>query len=177
MKIRSDFVSNSSSSSFIIFGEKVKTGPDTVIVVKGKTKITRTVEREFDVSAFDNLNEDEAYFIVLKNRGNEGDYIFKLTPDLMMDCDMYQIDFSKLDIYKAKFYMTEGGYLHKTSDFEGEDGSRYYEDGEGTLIDNMKKDGVPVDGLRVFRFDKDYSNPSMRSEILEELENATKYTR
>ena len=72
--------------------------------------------------------------------------------------------------------MTEGGYLHKTSDFD-DDGSRYYEDGEGTLIDNMKKDGVPVNGLRMFRFDKDYSNPSMRSEILEELENATKYTR
>ena len=173
MKIRSDFVSNSSSSSFVIFGEKVKTCPDTVIVVKGKTQITRTVEREFDVSAFDSLKEDEAYFIVMRNRGSEGDYIFKLTPELMMDCDMHQIDFSKLDIYKAKFYMTEGGYLHKTSDFD-DDGSRYYEDGEGSLMDDMKKDGVPMDGLRMFKFNKDYSNPSMRPEILDELEYATK---
>ena len=168
MKIRSDYVSNSSSSSFIIFGEKVKTGPDTVIVVKGKTKITRTVEREFDVSAFDNLKEDEAYFIVLKNRGSEGDYIFKLTPELMMDCDMHQIDFSKLDIYKAKFYMTEGGYLHKTSDFD--DDSWYYEDGESSLMDDMKNDGVLVDGLRMFKFSKDYGNPKMRPAILDELE-------
>ena len=168
MKIRMDYVSNSSSSSFIIFGEKVKTGPDTVIVVKGKTKITRTVEREFDVSAFDNLKEDEAYFIVLKNRGSEGDYIFKLTPELMMDCDMHQIDFSKLDIYKAKFYMTEGGYLHKTSDFD--DDSWYYEDGESSLMDDMKNDGVLVDGLRMFKFSKDYGNPKMRPAILDELE-------
>jgi len=169
MKIRSDFVSNSSSSSFVIFGEKVKTEPDTIIVVKGKNKIERTVEHEFDVSAFDNLKEDEAYFIVMKDRGSEGDFIFKLTPELMMDCDMHQIDFSKLDIYKAKFYMTEGGYLHKPADFDDDD-SRYYEDGEGSLMDAMKKDGVSVDGLRMFKFNKDYSNPSMRPGILLELE-------
>ena len=172
MKIRSDFVSNSSSSSFIIFGEKVKTGPDTIVEVRGKTT-ERHVEHAFDVSAFDNLKEDEAYFIVLRNRGSEGDYIFKLTPDLMMDCDMHQIDFSKLDIYKAKFYMTEGGYLHTPLDFNADD-SDYYEVGDGTLMDNMKKDGVPMDGLRMFKFYKDNGNPTWRSAILDELEYAAK---
>jgi len=173
MKIRSDFVSNSSSSSFIIFGEKVKTGPDTIVEVHGKTKVDRYVDRAFDVSAFDNLKEDEAYFIVLRNRGSEGDYIFRLTPDLMMDCDMHQIDFSKLDIYKAKFYMTEGGYLHAPSDFNSGD-SGYYDDGEGILMDNMKKDGVSMDGLRMFKFYKDNGNPTWRSAILDELEHAAK---
>ena len=169
MKIRMDYVSNSSSSSFVVFGEKVKTGPDTVIVVKGKTKITRTIEREFDVSAFDNLKEDEAYFIVLKDRGSEGDYIFRLTPEFMMDCDMHQIDFSKLEIYKAKFYMTEGGTLYHASNYS-EDSSSYDYDDEDGLREKMKKDGIAIDEMKMFRFDKDYGNPSSHSEILEELE-------
>ena len=172
MKIRSDFVSNSSSSSFIIFGEKVKTGPDTTIVIKGKTKVETYVEHAFDVSSFDNLKEDEAYFIVLRNWGNEGDYIFKLTPELMMDCDMHQIDLSKLDIYKAKFYMTSSGYLHKSSDFN-EDSTTYYYDESNELLNSMKKEGIDVGGLRMFRFDKDYNNPSSRQSIIDELEIAS----
>ena len=154
----------------------MKTGPDTVVVVKGKTKITRTVEREFDVSAFDRLKEDEAYFIVLKNRGSEGDYIFKLTPEFMMDCDMHQIDFSKLDIYKAKFYMTEGGPLYHASNFS-EDNSNYDYDEDDDLREKMREDGIEINGLKMFRFDKDYGNPKMRPEILDELEWVAKRSR
>ena len=168
MKVRSDFVSNSSSSSFVIFGEKVKTGSDTIVEVHGKTKVERYVEHAFDVSSFDSLKEGEAYFIVLRNRGSEGDYIFKLTPELMMDCDMCQIDLSRLDIYKGRFYMTEGGSLYQASDFS-EDSSMYDYDGQKSLREKMRKEGVEINGVRMFRFDKDYSNPSMRPAILDEL--------
>ena len=61
MKIRSDYVSNSSSSSFIIIGEKMET-------------------KDFDIESFATLGEDEEFVLVLPNRGSEGDYIFILTP-------------------------------------------------------------------------------------------------
>ena len=173
MKIRSDFVSNSSSSSFVIFGEKVKTGPDTIVEVHGKSKVERHVEHKFDASAFDNLKDDEAFFIVLRNRGSEGDYIFRLTPEFMMDCDMHQIDFSKLDIYKAKLYMTEGGYLYHASNYTAGDNSYDFNEDE-SLSTDMRENGVEVNGLRMFKFYKDYGNPSSKYEILEELEGCAK---
>jgi hypothetical protein len=39
----------------------------------------------------------------------------------------------------------------------------------------MKDDGVAMDGLRMFSFQKDYGNPKDRVSILEALENETKW--
>ena len=71
MKIRSDYVSNSSSSSFIVYGDKF-TG-------------------KLEVSDLEALDSDEAYFIILKDVGNEGDYIFSVKPQSMMDCAVHHV--------------------------------------------------------------------------------------
>ena len=71
MKIRSDFVSNSSSSSFMVLG----------------SKYTPNDGWRLTIEDFDNLEDGEAFFAVYPNIC-DGDYVFKLTPELMMDFDM-----------------------------------------------------------------------------------------
>lgn len=163
MKIRSDYVSNSSSSSFIIIGEKMDV-------------------KKFDIEAFDSIGEDEVYLLVLPNRGSEGDYIFALTPEMLMDFDMHQLDLSNgnLPLVKAKYYITEGGYLHKASKFKKTSTSDWYDDdddGDDERLDKKcRSDGMEFpSGCKMFRFSKDYGNPRERSEILEEIETALKY--
>ena len=160
MKIRSDYVSNSSSSSFIIIGEKMET-------------------KDFDIEAFATLGEDEEFVLVLPNRGSEGDYIFTLTPELLMDCDMHQIDLSKASfkVLKMKYYITEGGYLYKASKFEKTSIDDWTTDEDDENLDKKcRSDGMEFPaGSKMFRFSKDYGNPRIRSEILEEIESALKY--
>ena len=166
MKIRTDYVSNSSSSSFIVYGD----------MFTGK----------LEVSDFETLGSDEAYFIVLKNVGSEGDYIFPVTPEFMMDCDMHQIPLSSdlFDIVKAKYIggdssMTTGESYAKWmarkygKSYLDDDASDYYYD--DSTRDKIRKQsrggGLPLDGLKLFQYNLDYGSPKYKNEIIEELES------
>lgn len=173
MKIRSDFVSNSSSSSFVLFGTKHEGSRISIEDMSSVDSVRNGRPDKITIDDFSDLEPDEAFFIILRNAGSEGDYIFRLTPELLMDCDMHQIDLYKFIIVRAKYYMTESGYIYRANQF----GTR--DEWSGTddyLGDKIKRDGLPVDGLRVFRYSKDYGNPSDRSEILESLERHAKYS-
>ena len=69
MKIRNDYVSNSSSSSFMVLG----------------SKYTPNDGWRLTIEDFDNLEDGEMFFAVFPDIG-EGDYVFKITPELMMIC-------------------------------------------------------------------------------------------
>lgn len=166
MKVRLDYVSNSSSSSFMVYG----------------SKFVGTLSPE----DFDKLGPDEAYFVVCRNRGSEGDYIFPITPTIMMDCDMHQIELSSdiFDIFKAKYIggecslttgAAEAGKMAKRYEKSLLDDDDWdYDDAEHErLRDKTRKGGgLPLDGLKLFDFDLDYGSPKHKNEIMEELENS-----
>ena len=154
MKIRIDYVSNSSSSSFVIFGSKVEA-------------------KDFNVDSFSDLKDDEAFLLVLPRRGSDGDYIFELTPDLLMDMDLHQLELAKggsaVSIIKVKYYVTEGGSIHSAIAFNDQD-NVYWTD-EDKLSTISRCDGLEIpSGCKMFRFSKDYGTPKDRLEVLEELE-------
>ena len=179
MKVRTDYVSNSSSSSFIVFGNMVNDGGSWKIVKKGRTTIELS-SHVFDVTDFDNLGEKEAFFIILRNAGSEGDYIIQLTPDLLNDCDLHQIDLSKFLIVKGRYVLTEGGTIYNANRFEEvrNDSSTLWDDDETDELGGRFRDsGIPLDGLHMLKYSLDYGSPKPkdRIEILNHLESYAKY--
>lgn len=169
MKVRTDYVSNSSSSSFIVYGD----------MFTGK----------LEVSDLETLGSDEAYFIILKNVGSEGDYIFPVTPEFMMDCDMHQIPLSSdlFDIVVAKYIggdtslTTGASYANWMARKYGksyldDDMPEYYYDDSARdkLREQSRGCGLLLDGLKLFEYDLDYGSPKYKNEIIEELESRTK---
>ena len=166
MKVRTDFVSNSSSSSFTVFGQKLKFATKTCI--HGK----RVFKDTLDADIFDDLAEGETYLIVLRNHGNEGDYIFELTPDLLMDCHMHQINFANegLVLLKARYIITEGGVAFPANRWLSDHDDYYDSDEYEELKSKLKNEGFSVDGMRMWCFQKDYGNPTDRATIMDELD-------
>lgn len=159
MKIRNDYVSNSSSSSFILIGEKLE-----------NKKVT--IEDLAD-------NEEYAYFIILPGAGGTGDYIIKVTPEIIMDCDLYQVDMNrkrKVSVIKAKYVMTDGCWMKRARDvdfmFRIDEYTSFHERPyEQEMNRNMQTDGVGIDGMRIFKYEKDYENPKYYNEAIRTLKS------
>lgn len=160
MKIRNDFVSNSSSSSYIIVGSMERSATDNVALAE----------------VISNKSEDESFILVLRNRGAEGDYVFPLTTDLVMDCDIRQIDLTCgcFDIYKCSFIIDENGCGIPSNVFE----KRWEEDewdDDNSVNNTMRKGGIQMKpGTWMYKIERDYGSPRERHEQLTELENVVK---
>lgn len=148
MKIRNDYVSNSSSSSFIVVGNRLD---------------------KVSLDDLESLNPDESIFLILKGYGCDGDYIFELTPALLMDCDMRHIDFNspKLTKVKGRYVVGEGGYVSSAK------GSTSSDEFDVLTAEAMRKDGVPLDGMRMYRFNKDWDTPSASFGMIDALKRYT----
>jgi hypothetical protein len=148
MKIRNDYVSNSSSSSFIVVGNRID---------------------QVSLDDLESLSPEESIFLVLKGYGNDGDYIFELTPELLMDCDMRHIDFNspKLTKVRGRYVVGEGGYVSSAK------GSTLADEFDVLTGEAMRKDGVSLDGMRMYRFNKDWDTPTEQSDMIDNLKQYT----
>lgn len=149
MKTRNDYVSNSSSSSFIVVGNRID---------------------KVGLEDLESLNTGESIFLVLDGCGSDGDYIFEMTPELLMDCDMRHIDFNspKLTKVKGRYVVGEGGYVSAAK------GSTSLEEFDAMTAETMRKDGVSLDGMRMYRFRKDWNTPSASSRMIDVLKGYTR---
>lgn len=86
MKVRLDFISNSSSSSFLMIGRDYTPNDGHTLTIED----------------FENLRDGERFFLIEPNMG-EGDYVIQITPDMMLDFDM-QENRIILDTHKFSSY-------------------------------------------------------------------------
>ena len=116
-----------------------------------------------------------ALFIVIQNAGTDGDYIFRLTPELLSDIDLHpSIDVSKLLLFKCRYVLTESGSIFNADKF-GESVEYDWNDPDYEKLNKMMKgNGLELGNLTMYRFMKDYNNPTLTSEIIETLECATR---
>ena len=86
MKVRLDFISNSSSSSFLMIGRDYTPNDGHTLTIED----------------FENLRDGERFFLIEPDMG-EGDYVIQISPDMMLDFDM-QENRIILDIHKFPSY-------------------------------------------------------------------------
>lgn len=153
MKIRTDYVSNSSSSSFMVLG----------------SKYTPNDGYRLTIDDFDNLEDGEVFFAVYHNIC-DGDYVFKITPELMMDFDMREkpividtihdrVDIYKLRKWRSDDYATE--FVYDASDWD----ARYSVGKKMALEDIPRKKGE-----RIACWNVDDHSPSRPKDIINWIE-------
>lgn len=152
MKIRTDYVSNSSSSSFMVLGSKY--------TPNGGWRLT--------IEDFDNLEDGEVFFAVYHDIC-DGDFVFKITPELMMDFDMREkpividtfrdnVTIWKVRKWRSDDYATE--FVYDASDWGGCSEGKKME-----LEDIPKKQGE-----RISCWNVDDHSPSHPKDIINWLE-------
>jgi hypothetical protein len=129
---------------------------------------------EVEVEDFQNLKDGETFFLVLRDAGNDGDYIFNLTPELKLECDMHQIDLTKhgLMVIKAKYVKGEYSGFQLASNWL----SKTYDPVVEQEYENLRKKSRSEEGLylecaRMFDLDKDNDTPAELGEVIERIED------
>ena len=156
MKVRIDYVSNSSSSSYIVFGTKVASKDSESCVAYGTEFSLPGVED------FNTLAEDECFFLVLAQGGSEGDYLIPLSPELIMDCDMHGINLNLAAkrgnrVLRAKYIVSEDSVVYEAKFFAQMRGTAdYFDSDKYTELKRKFKNGeIILDGLRPFSIEID----------------------